>query len=94
LPSQHSVEKPGGGWAMAAVAVKLWGKLKGCEATYKGQKIKVMDTCRDCKKNGKIDINHNACDKMDSSNAGRTVLSWTNCNPNLKYKHPEKKTKN
>lgn len=93
-PSQHTVENPGDGWAMAAVSPALFRKLKGCEGMVNGVKVKVMDTCPACSRNGKIDINHSKCSQMNSSNAGRTVVKWTNCQVNVKGRHGKVPKKN
>ena len=89
-PSLHTVEKPGDGWAMAAVSRDYYvnKKLKGCEGVVNGVKVKVMDTCPECADNGKIDINHSECSQMDSSNAGSTTVSWTNCKVDKKEQNP------
>ena len=89
-PSLHTVEKPGDGWAMAAVSVDYYvnKKLKGCEGVVNGVKVKVMDTCPACARSGKIDINHSECSRMDSSNAGPTTVSWTNCKVDKKEQNP------
>ncbi|HEY8280093.1 MAG TPA: hypothetical protein VIH99_10745 [Bdellovibrionota bacterium] len=65
-PLDHTWEKPGGGWVMAAVCgtkgnTALFNKMKGCTGKVKGKTIKVMDTCPACCKEGglkHIDISH------------------------------------
>lgn len=94
-PSLHTVENPGDGWAMAAVALPLYKKIKGCEGMVNGVKVKVMDTCPACVKNGKIDINHSKCSQMNDSNYFHKItVSWSNCRMNVRGRHGEVRTDN
>ena len=75
-PSQHTWEKPGGGWVMAAVAPDIYKKMKGCTSEVGGKKIKIADVCPICAKNKKMDISHSECAQMNNNPTLPKPMKW------------------